>query len=258
MLTQLLILLGLLGGALPQAPVSRWLPEKSNPRLWREMRAAFQPELFPDTTKTKDRYPRSLSRIACVSDVCLVIIRVDERAPGFAVEWFDVFSYDRTSHTKTPIKETTRGSFGNWKVDKWATFAPQTPELVFTYQTCFECEPEFLLSSFYFDAASRTWAKRKWSSEYDEILIESYPPDGATQCLYRIADFTGDGNADIAVWCQELSDDRPPKPIEEKITLYTVSGGQAREQIPDAVQARSLKRALCVGNASHAFCRRRR
>jgi hypothetical protein len=260
MLTQLLLVSRLFAATFPQTPGAFWISEKADTRLWRDVRTAFRQELLPqDPAKTAPRIALGYSyvaRIGCVSGVCLVIIGARETATrsAFDDDIFNAFSYDLVSHNM--IRIANRGFVG-WKFVKWAYLAPRTPEVVFRFQTCSECEAEYLLSSFFFDSASRTWTIRNWTK--NDILIGSTWTageefDSITECLFRIADFSSDGNADIAVWCRVSFEDSSRKK-EESVRLYTLVDGQPTTRTPDAVQARALKRALCKAETSHEFCR---
>jgi hypothetical protein len=258
-LLQLIFVVQFLGGVAQQQPAEFWVSERADPRLWRDVRAVFRQELQPDDPAKMAEHVAAmrykyLARIGRVSDVALVVTR--ERLEETILpdlDLFVVFSYDLLSHKKVRL-----GAFSMWNVVKWTYLAPNIPEIVFTHWNCTECENDILLSSFFLDAASRTWTMRKWPKDGESILVFSNAvagddPNSGTDCLYRVADFSGDGYADFAVWCRETFDD-PSRKMQESVTLYSVSQGRATKRTVDAIHAQSLKRSLCQSRESHSFC----
>jgi len=260
-LLQLILVAQFLGGVPQQQPADFWVSERTDPRLWRDVRAAFRQELQPDDPAKMAEHVAAmkykyLDRIGRVSDVALVVIRERlEESILPDLDIFVVFSYDLQSHKKTRL-----GDFNVWNVVTRTYLAPKTPEIVFTHWNCTECENDILLSSFFLDVASRTWTMRTWPEDGESILVYSNAvagadPNSGTDCLYRVADFSGDGYSDLAIWCRETFDDSSRK-SQESVTLYSVSEGRATRQPLDAVHAQSLKRALCRSRGSHSLCRR--
>jgi hypothetical protein len=253
----------LLATNLNAAPRTLWVSEKVEPSLWRYMRLAFHAELLPDdpaaTAPVVAQRYKYIARLARAEDTCLVIIGQRETRndpPGD--DYFLAISYDLKSHRKTPI---TPGGFRRWRFVAWAFLVPGIyPEVIFRHQSCSECEATYLLSSFFLDPASHAWTIRRWPKDEDSILIGSDrqldDDNWWITCMFRVADFTGDGNADIGLWCRRIFEARRRK-TEETLTLYTVPAGEPTMLTPDASQTRSLKRALCAGQPSHAFCRNR-
>ena len=264
MVREVALVVSMLGAELQQPSAAYWVSERADPRLWRDVRVAFHAELQPDDSAKRAPYValqhKYIARIARVSDVYLVVIGERERAPAMPdLDHFRAFSYDAVSRVKTPIEH--RG-FSKWEHVQWTALAPRTPELVFTHWSCIECEATYLLSSFVLDTASRTWSLRNWADDSTEIEIGSDWTVGGdvnsrSECVYRIADFSSDRNADLAVWCRESFDD-PSRKSHDSIALYTVSSGVVTKTIPDDTQARSLRRALCRGRTSHRLCAGRR
>jgi hypothetical protein len=259
-LLQLTFVLQFLVGVPQQQPTGFWVSERADPRLWRDVRAVFREELQPDDPAKMAKHVAAmtykyLDRIGRVSDVALVVTRErleEKMLPD--LDLFVAYSYDLRSHKKIRL-----GAFNVWNFVKWTYLAPKIPEVVFTQWNCTECENDILLSSFFLDAASRTWTIRKWPEVDESILVYSNAeadadPNSGTDCLYRVADFSGDGYADFAVWCRETFDDSSRK-MQESVTLYSVSEGRATRQTLDAIHAQSLKRALCQNRESHSFCR---
>lgn len=262
----------LLASGLQTAAPTLWISEKADPGLWRELRTAFRAELLPDDPVKTAPYValkyKYIARVACAAETCLVIIgqRETRKRPTWAVDYFVAVSYSLKSHQKIPVTRGgfvgPKGGFVDWRFVSWAFLAPGSyPELVFRHQSCDECEAEYLLSSVFLDPASRVWTMRRWPKDDDSILIgegmtAGNDPDWWTDCLFHVSDFSGDGNADIGVWCRRIFEDRGRK-AEETLSLYTVGAGKPATVTPDATQGSLLKRDLCRAQPSHAFCRKR-
>lgn len=258
----LALVIPLLAAESRQPPAGYWISERAEPRAWRDIRSAFHEELQPDDPAKRAPYValrhKYIARVARFADVYLVIIGERIRAadkPDFDV--FLAFSYDAQSRTKTAVRSA---AFAKWEPVKWTAFAPKTPEVVFTHWSCIECEATYLLSSFFYDAGSRSWRLRGWPEDGEDIEVGSDwilgdEMNSRSECLYRIADFSRDGNADLAVWCREMFDPDSLKPVE-KLTLYMVSADTPIRRAPDPIQARSLERVLCRNQKSHPLCSR--
>ena len=252
MITQFILVVRLFTGLLPQGPAGFWVSETTDPCLWRDVRTAFRQELLPDDPAKTAPYValkyKYVARIARVSDVCLVVVGQREDASDRSGDdYFIAFSYDLVTHKRIPI---TNHGFTRWQFVTWAYFAPETPEVVFRYQTCSDCEAVYLLASFFLDAASRTWTIRNWPEDGESILIGSDWTVGANinshaVCLFRAADFSGDGKADIAIWCRTFFDE-PSRKMQESVRCTPLPTANRRSGIPTLFKLARLS-ALYVG-----------
>jgi hypothetical protein len=167
------------------------------------------------------------------------------------------FNYD----LKTGQKSQVPVGFWRWKPKGTARFEPSSaPDIVFTYLSCTECETTFLLGSFRFDSLDGNWKVRQWGANSQGIMIGADTTVGgdeddfATDCLYRVADFDGDGSDDIAVRCVVTGE--PTKSVDDTTTLYTIKNGRPQIiQVKDRSLLASMRQKLCVDVKNSKLCK---
>lgn len=135
----------------------------------------------------------------------------------------------------------------------------RVPDIVFTYPRCTECEADYLLSSFRFDSSEAKWKLRIWSKEGGaEILIDSdysvgTDEDSKDVCLFKFADFTGEGFDDLADRC--VATTRRGRVLADTTTIYTVQHGQSQIlTTTDPRQLATIYEQLCVGVKKSKLC----
>jgi hypothetical protein len=168
-------------------------------------------------------------------------------------DFFRVFYYDTSSHIKREIN--LRGYYPQWSFVMQATFEPSaTPDIVFTFHSCLECEAVELLSLFRFDEKDGVWKVRVWPDGDPDLMIGSDRQYGAEDdwvydCLYKVADFNSDDFADIAIRCRETGE--ITRKIKDELVLYTIQKGKAtRIQVEDKSQFDRISSVLCDGQSS--------
>src|SRR5260370_17726984 len=206
----------------------RWLDPRRDAALFDQTKAAFVDELQPDDPKVKLVEPQLYKfhkRISCIgvfqSSALVLIAERDELASTYGHgDYFQAFNYDINTGKKEPFKK----GFRDWRFHKFAHFSSaKTPDIVFTYLPALEWEPDYSLSSFRFDQRRALWGMRAWSDNQDDDMIEigSDTVEGSEEgeydshCLFKVADFNGDGLDDVAVRCQ-------PVGVENKIIDRTL------------------------------------
>jgi hypothetical protein len=261
----ILVMLLQLSGAQTGRSMPLWVSRNTDPALWRAIRTAFKEELVPDDPKkvgptVVPMTYKYVARIAEAEGVCLVIIgqRASKQSPPY--DGFFAYSYDRRSGQKTLI---TSRSVSGWRSLQWTSFEQGThPDLLFKHSSCYECEAEYYISSLFFDSSSRTWQMRKWPKDGDatSIVVGTDWSVGTNDnsrmtCLFRVAAFPGDTSAALAVWCQEVFEDR--RTAKETLSLYSVVSGRPLRREPAPTGASSVKQVLCRGRQSYPLCRQR-
>lgn len=217
-------------GVSPTSAAFHWLNAAKDAALYERIKAAFADELKPDDPeKVKPvvaQLYKKISRIGVFETSALVLIAERETATSTYGDYFQVFSYDLKSGKKTP---SVKG-YMEWRFKKLVRFDPsKTPDIVFTYLSCTECEADFLLGSFRFDSTDAAWKIRSWANKDDAILIGSdysvgTDEDSKDECLFKFADFNGDGFDDLAVRCLVIT--RQGKILNDTTTVYTTQNGQ--------------------------------
>jgi len=240
----------------------RWLDPRKDAALFDRVKGAFVDELKPDDPdKVKPvaaQLYKKISRIGIFQSSAVVIIAERETPTYTYGDYFQPFNYNLNTGRKEPFEK----GFRRWRFKNFARFEPsKTSDIVFTYLSCTECEATYLLGSFHFDSATGAWNTRKWSEkdEDESIMIGSDTVVGSEegeydyQCLYKVADFNGDGFDDIAVRCQAVGEKH--KIIEDTTLLYSVQ--QEKPVIitltePPRIAALTAK--LCEGTKKSRLC----
>ena len=243
----------------------RWLDPRKDAALFDQIKGAFVDELKPDDPKVKlvepelYKFHKKISRIGVFQSSALVLIAErDELASTYGHgDYLQAFNYDINTGKKEPFKK----GFRDWRFHKCAHFSSaKTPDIVFTYLPVLEWEPDYSLSSFRFDQRRALWDMRAWSDNQDDDMIEigSDTVEGSEEgeydshCLFKVADFNGDGLDDVAVRCQAVG-------VENKIIdttlLYSIQQDkpvQATLIEPQLIAALTAK--LCDGTKKLRMC----
>lgn len=265
---RLLSLLVLTHSALTQE--FQWVKRTESPETWGLVEKAFVKELTPDrpgeTGNVVPMTEKRVTRIGTFKDSALVLIEYRENSSD-PYPIFRAFNFNLKSQTKTVIGVKEASWFSMWRFLKIAYFEDHaTPDVVFRYLSCTECEAESLLASFRFESSSGIWTVRHWSAEDgDSVLIGSdhqYGEDGIYDfdCLHTVSDLNGDGLDDVAVRCREsVEGDRPgetSKIAKDETLLYSLRDNVFSRSLllkgPDSIR---VKRALCSGHVGSPLCR---
>jgi hypothetical protein len=234
----------------------RWLDPRKDAALFGQIKAAFVDELKPDDPeKVKPVEPqlyKRISRIGVFQSSALVLIAERETPVYTYGDYFRPFNYDMRTGKKIAFEK----GFRRWRFRSFAQFSSgKTPDIVFTYLSCTECEATYLLGSFRFDLERHTWDTRAWGDKDDAMVIgaDSEEGDYDYQCLYKIADFNGDGLDDVAVRCQAVGE--KAKIMEDTTLLYSIQQGKPviiTLTEPQRIAAVTAK--LCEGAKKSRLC----
>lgn len=246
----------------PPTTAFHWLDSSKDATLFGHIRAAFANELKPDDPAKVDpvvaQEYKWISRIGVFETSALVLIGERETRTSTYGNYFVAYSYDLNSGEKTSLTSLNKG-FTNWKFKKFVRFdSSRTPDIVFTYPSCTECEADYLLGSFRFDSTDAKWKVRTWSEKSPEILIGSdysagTEEDSKYDCLFKFSDFNGDGFDDLAVRCLAITDQG--KILDDTMTLYTVQRGQPQVlTVRDSQQLAVMRNKLCVDSKKSKMC----
>jgi len=247
------------------APVSstdfHWLDPSKDAALFERIKTAFSDELRPDDPEkvkpvVAQGYKR-ISRVGTFEKSALVMIRERETETSYG-NYFVAFNYDLNNGEKTSLTPFNKG-FMEWKFKKLVRFdSSRAPDIVFTYPSCLECEEEHLLGSFRFDSTDAKWNVRTWSEKSTEILIGSAfsvgtEEDSQYDCLFKFADFNGDGFDDLAVRCLAITE--KGKILEDTTTIYTIQNGRPQVlRVTDRQQLTTIREMLCVDTKKSKLC----
>jgi hypothetical protein len=246
----------------PSSTAFHWLDSSKDTTLFEHIKAAFTDELKPDDPeKVKPVVAQEykwFSRIGVFETSALVLIGERETRTSTYANYFVAYNYDLKSGEKTSLTSFNNG-FMNWKFKKLVRFdSSRTPDIVFTYPSCTECEADYLLSSFRLDSTDAKWKVRTWGQKSTEILIGSdysagTEEDSKYDCLFSFADFNGDGFDDLAVRCLAITEQG--KILDDTTTLYTIQHGQPQVlTVKDPQQLATIWHQLCVDSKKSKLC----
>jgi hypothetical protein len=109
-----------------------------------------------------------------------------------------------------------------------------------------------------FDSTEAKWKVRKWSEKSTEIVIGSdysvdNEEDSKDDCLFKFADFNGDGFDDLAVRCLTITEQG--KILEDTTTIYTIQHGQPQVlTVKDRQRLATRRDQLCVDAKKSKLC----
>src|SRR6266403_4520638 len=246
----------------PSSTAFHWLSSSRDATLFERIKTAFADELKPDDPeKVKPVVAQEykwISRVGVFETSALVLIGERETRTSTYGNYFVAFNYDLKSGEKTSLTPPNKG-FMQWKFKKLVRFdSSRARDIVFTYPSCLECEEEHLLGSFRFDSTDAKWKVRTWSEKSTEILIGSAfsvgtEEDSQYDCLFKFADFNGDGFDDLAVRCLAITE--KGKILEDTTTIYTIQNGRPQVlRVTDRQQLTTIREMLCVDTKKSKLC----
>ncbi len=248
--------------AQPSSTAFHWLNSSKDAILFERIKTAFADELKPDDPeKVKPVVAQEykwISRVGVFETSARVLIGERETRTSTYSNYFVAFNYDLKSGEKTSLTSFNKG-FMEWKFKELIRFdSSRARDIVFTHPSCTECEADYLLSSFCFDSTDARWRVRTWGGKSIEILIGSdysvgNEEDSKDDCLFKFADFNGDGFDDLAVRCLTITEQG--KILEDKTTIYTIRHGQPQVlTVRDRQQLDTIRDQLCVDAKKSKLC----
>jgi hypothetical protein len=246
----------------PSSTAFHWLNSSKDAALFERIKTTFADELkADDPEKVKPVVAQEykwISRVGVFETSALVLIGERESRSSTYGNYFVAFNYDLKSGEKTSLTSFNNG-FMRWKFKKLVRFdSSRAPDIVFTHPSCTECEADYFLSSFRLDSTEAKWKVRTWSEKSTEILIGSdYSVDAEENskddCLFKFADFNGDGFDDLAVRCLAITE--KGKILEDSTTIYTIQHGQPQVlTVKDRQQLATIRDQLCVDAKKSKLC----
>jgi hypothetical protein len=244
----------------PSLTAFHWLDARRDAALLERVKMAFADELKPDDPEkvrpVVAQLYKKISRIGVFGSSALVLIAERETPTYTYGDYFQPFNYDLSSGKKAGFEK----GFRSWKFKKFVRFEPSTaPDIIFTYLSCTECEASYLLGSFRFDSTDGTWKIRSWSDKDDAIMVGSDTVVGSEEgdynydCLFKFADFNGDGFDDLAVRCIAVGEH--DKILEDTTTIYTVQHGQPQViEVNNPRQLATVREKLCTNVKKSKLC----
>lgn len=239
-----------------------WLKPTEAVKIFEQIKKDFSEDLSPDDPKKANPIVpylyKYISRVGCFNSSCIVLVGFREKESEPAeYDHFRAFTYDLIKRTKHEIEQN--GVYYKWIFLSYSTFEPSlTPDIVFKYLNCMECEAVELISSFRFDADKKNWVLRFWPENDPHIMIDSDDQLGddiwVYDCLFKVADFTANGFADIAVRCRETG--IRSRKITDTTLLYTIEKGIPKKIMVEGRESiEQITSKLCEGKPDSPLCK---
>lgn len=238
-----------------------WLDLEQDKAFVSRIEQAFTDEMMPDDPmKVAPHLPylyKYLFKVGVYKSSAVIIIGHREKEYHDTGDFFKAFNYNLNTQTKIIIP--TSQTVWLWKLIKLSYFEPTpTPDIVFEYQNCTECEASQYLSSFQFDSTNKTWKIRSWGERGDAILIGSDTQIGVEttiyNCLHRILDFNNDGFEDIAVRCKKKRIESHSE--EDTTVLFTIVKGLPQvQEIKGKKELEKIDSKLCESHIASPLCK---
>lgn len=251
----------------------RWLDRTRDFQVWNRVLVALHQELEPDDPqKVPPHYVATqykyIYKIGMFRTAALVIIgyRETKDSPGY--DYFNAYSYDlRDGSKRAIVTEPPRppGTYPEsdvlWQFDviKSAHFDRlPAPDVVFTYDSCSECEAEHFMASFEYELG-KGWTARQWNKAYS-LYLEGDPSPGdnvvSADYLFKIKDWNGDGFDDVAVRRREVTQvAKRSQKIDDSTTIYKAENGALiGHAITDPKERERINAELCSGSKV-SFCK---
>jgi hypothetical protein len=254
----------------------RWLDRTRDSQVWSRVLVALHQELEPDDPRkipphyaaTQYKY---IYKIGVFRTAALAIIgyRETNDSPGY--DWFNAYSYDLrdgskravvTEPPKPPSVYPQSDVLWLFDVVKLAHFdGSPAPDVVFTYDSCAECEAEHFMASFEYELG-KGWTARRWDKAH-RLYLESDPePDDSVvsaDYLFKIKDWNGDGFDDLVVRRREVSQvAKRSQKIDDSTTMYKADNETlVGHAITDPEEREAINAELCA-DSDLAFCKQRK
>ncbi|NWG03272.1 MAG: hypothetical protein HXY44_10505 [Syntrophaceae bacterium] len=239
----------------------RWLTEEEDKETLIKISQVFTDELKPDDpAKIGPRLPylyKYIYKVGVFRSTALVIIGHRENKDHDTGDLFLSFNCDLSTNEKSRIQ--TSQMMWVWRLYNLVYFEfALTPDIVFEYQNCTECEASRYISSFQYDRRNKKWKVRSWGEDGDAIFIGSDPEIGVEtriyDCLHKIQDFDSDGFRDIAVRCR-ITGTETHSVIDTTIVYTIRSGSPQKRKIQEKKQLLKIQSTLCEGQSGHPLCK---
>ncbi|MGH9689345.1 MAG: hypothetical protein ACRD5K_19955 [Candidatus Acidiferrales bacterium] len=250
----------------------RWLDRTRDSQIWNRVLVALHQELEPDDPqKVPPHYVATqykyIYKIGLYRTAALAIVGYRETKDSPAYDYFNAYSCNLrdgsnraiAAEPPTPPSVYPRsGVLWLFEVTKLAHFDRlPAPDVVFTYDSCSECEAEHLMASFEYEPG-KGWVARQWDKTYSLDLEDDPEPDdnvGSADYLFKIKDWNGDGFDDVAVRRREVTQvAKRSQKIYDSTTMYKAENGALVGQaITDPKERERINAELCSGSKL-SFC----
>lgn len=251
----------------------RWIDAKTDAKTLARVQDSFRDELTPDAAQEgPDAYEyKYIDRVGLLNNHALVIVgHQNTKTPNKGdqnLQYSTAFNFNIDTREKSKISQTEW--MWNWKYMRLAHFQSMTsPDVLFTYFTCSECEPDRMLNALYYDSRTEQWLEREWGDGKDlwwtaaDGLVVGVDIYGGTDtvsfnCLYGVITPKNGGLDSLAIRCKEvtLNDDESAKINDSTVLYHWTNGKFSHTAIADEQERVELTNTLCRTSTASLFCK---
>jgi hypothetical protein len=244
----------------PVAPTLRVVTAESDPALRRKIERQLAPELVPDdfaqTRRVVAYRSKRLAWVGVGGEAILALVAWRHTESDTSGDFYKAYSLPIVcdSHQELP------SAVPNWQLKLEAELAPTASSattVLFSGQSCTECEPQKLLVGFALDEAARRWVRLQWllPEARDALGLDETSDEGAeaVRCAAGLIPNASGELVDLGVWCRVHGE----VPTEDTYVSERLTRGgatYARSKIEDESLARDLRVALCKHPLASSPC----
>jgi hypothetical protein len=264
LLLGILIALPAWGQSSPGSSSFRWLTAPKDAELLERINKSFSDLLKPDDPAKVQPYEpmlhKSIAQVGVFRSAALIVMLQCDTKDCSDGEYFQPFNMDLSTGKITDLDT----GFYDWKFKQFARFEnTATPDIVFAYDSCWDCEVNFLLGSLRYDGAEGVWRVRLWNDKEPGIYMggdtDAVPEDADegdyyADCLHRIMSFDGNTYDKVAIRCASINSNTR-KVFAEWTTVYEIKDGHPlATEIKDPRRRAAISAALCAIQKDPVLC----
>jgi len=262
-----------------QQPVEfHWTDSRQDKALWSKVRQALQHELNPDIhdPNAQEYAYRYLKRVGVINHSVLAFVayKISEHPTRSEAdgEYISAFNCDPVSGVVAVVENPEDHNplkMWQWKFSTQVQLEPSpAPDLLFTYLSCWECEPETILSALHYVAEQRQWQVRSWGNGKTQwwmtavglvVAIDIYGGDDTVSydCLYGVLDTDRHVLKSLAIRCKEVHEPAKGKfKVNDATALYSYKDGYFTSEIIASKEQRlHIWVQLCTTAGKKSLCK---
>jgi hypothetical protein len=249
------------GQASVNSTAFHWLAPPKDAALLARINGAFSDLLKPDDPeKVKPYEPmvhKSIATVGVFRSAALVLMLQCDTIDCSDGKYFQPFNMDLSSGKITELD----AGFYDWKFKQLAQFETTvTPDIVFGYYSCWDCEADYELGSIRYDASGNQWKIRWWGDKTPGMYVGGDTTVGVEEgdydsdCLYRIMDFEGVDHDQVIAQCVFIRTDSK-KIFDRWTAIFEIKAEQpSMTEIKDPHVRAKISAKICAIHKDPILC----